>query len=562
VYNNKKWMRWRYSANELFGLGLQRLVCIKALQSFYSVVILGFQLNQEAKLVGVNPVSGHGALNLTGGEQLIDESALEVVWAGCTNQLSDELPAQQFNTWIRPLRAQLFVDDAEGAGMSPRVQLIAPNRFIEDWVKNKFLTRIEELFAQFDAGQCKVAVVAQAEKAPAFKGNAPARVSVARPALVASEQSIEQQSPSGFAPQETPVIQRVQAPAIITSAAEHSLKSNLNSAFTFDSFVEGKSNQLALAAAQQVAENPGGSYNPLFIYGGVGLGKTHLMHAVGNALRVRKPDAKIVYLHSERFVADMVKALQLKAIDEFKQFYRSVDALLIDDIQFFAGKERSQEEFFHTYNALLERGQQMILTCDRYPKEINGVEERLKSRFGWGLTVAVEPPELETRVAILINKAEQAGMDLSRDAAFFIAQRIRSNVRELEGALKRVMAHAQFSGRVIDIDLIRESLKDLLALQDKLVTIDNIQRVVADYYKLKMSDLLSKRRSRSVARPRQVAMALAKDLTNYSLPEIGESFGGRDHTTVLHACRKIKELEAIDRDMERDLKNLYRTLSN
>jgi chromosomal replication initiator protein len=236
--------------------------------------------------------------------------------------------------------------------------------------------------------------------------------------------------------------------------------------------------------------------------------------------------------------------------------------LLIDDIQFFAGKERSQEEFFHTYNALLERGQQMILTCDRYPKEINGVEERLKSRFGWGLTVAVEPPELETRVAILINKAEQAGMDLSRDAAFFIAQRIRSNVRELEGALKRVMAHAQFSGRVIDIDLIRESLKDLLALQDKLVTIDNIQRVVADYYKLKMSDLLSKRRSRSVARPRQVAMALAKDLTNYSLPEIGESFGGRDHTTVLHACRKIKELEAIDRDMERDLKNLYRTLSN
>jgi chromosomal replication initiator protein len=562
VYNNKKWMRWRYSANELFGLGLQRLGGIKALQSFYSVVILGFQLNQEAKLVGVNPVSGHGALNLTGGEQLIDENALEVVWAGCTNQLSDELPAQQFNTWIRPLRAQLFVDDAEGAGMSPRVQLIAPNRFIEDWVKNKFLTRIEELFAQFDAGQCKVAVVAQAEKAPAFKGNAPARVSVARPALVASEQSIEQQSPSGFAPQETPVIQRVQAPAIITSAAEHSLKSNLNSAFTFDSFVEGKSNQLALAAAQQVAENPGGSYNPLFIYGGVGLGKTHLMHAVGNALRVRKPDAKIVYLHSERFVADMVKALQLKAIDEFKQFYRSVDALLIDDIQFFAGKERSQEEFFHTYNALLERGQQMILTCDRYPKEINGVEERLKSRFGWGLTVAVEPPELETRVAILINKAEQAGMDLSRDAAFFIAQRIRSNVRELEGALKRVMAHAQFSGRVIDIDLIRESLKDLLALQDKLVTIDNIQRVVADYYKLKMSDLLSKRRSRSVARPRQVAMALAKDLTNYSLPEIGESFGGRDHTTVLHACRKIKELEAIDRDMERDLKNLYRTLSN
>ena len=527
---------------------------------------MGFHLNQEAKLVGLNPIAGHGALNLTGGEQLIDESALEVVWAGCLKHLSDELPAQQFNTWIRPLRAQLFVDDADNAVMSQRVQLIAPNRFIEDWVQNKFLTRIEELFAQLEAGHCAVAVVAQAEKAPAFQGSSPGRATAIRPttrsAVTSSEQIAEHQSPSGFVPQETPVIQRIQAPAIITSAAEHSLKSNLNSAFTFDSFVEGKSNQLALAAAQQVAENPGGSNNPLFIYGGVGLGKTHLMHAVGNALRVRKPDAKIVYLHSERFVADMVKALQLKAIDEFKQFYRSVDALLIDDIQFFAGKERSQEEFFHTYNALLERGQQMILTCDRYPKEINGVEERLKSRFGWGLTVAVEPPELETRVAILINKAEQAGMDLSRDAAFFIAQRIRSNVRELEGALKRVMAHAQFSGRVIDIDLIRESLKDLLALQDKLVTIDNIQRVVADYFKLKMSDLLSKRRSRSVARPRQIAMALAKDLTNYSLPEIGESFGGRDHTTVLHACRKVKELEGTDRDVERDLKNLYRTLSN
>jgi chromosomal replication initiator protein len=347
----------------------------------------------------------------------------------------------------------------------------------------------------------------------------------------------------------------------ITSAAEKSLQSNLNANFTFENFVEGKSNQLAFAAAQQVAENPGGSYNPLFIYGGVGLGKTHLMHAVGNAMRVENPSAKIVYLHSERFVADMVKALQLKAIDEFKRFYRSVDALLIDDIQFFSGKERSQEEFFHTYNALLEGGQQMILTCDRYPKEMDGVEERLKSRFGWGLTVAVEPPELETRVAILINKAQQVGVTLSRDAAFFIAQRIRSNVRELEGVLKRVMAHAQFSGRDIDIDLIRESLKDLLALQDKLVTIDNIQRVVADQYKLKMSDLLSKRRSRSIARPRQVAMFIAKELTNHSLPEIGEAFGGRDHTTVLHACRKVRELEIVDTELKRDLKSLFRALS-
>lgn len=565
--------------------------------------VLGRGLEQGLK-PSVEPSVGQSVAHLAGGEQLIDDSALEAIWASCTNQLSDELPAQQYNTWIRPLRAQLFVGDLDGSDLPQRVQLIAPNRFIEDWVKNKFLSRIAELFSQFNGSQCAVAVVAQAEKAPAFKAQASGvhgsgqsvsdsnnttntnnyananysnrgfeqhgrsgdsvlpSVAATSVGLNAAAPSIERPLESGFAPQDGSVIQRISAPAIITSAAENSLKSNLNNAFTFDSFVEGKSNQLALAAAQQVAENPGGSYNPLFIYGGVGLGKTHLMHAVGNALRVRKPDAKIVYLHSERFVADMVKALQLKAIDEFKQFYRSVDALLIDDIQFFAGKDRSQEEFFHTYNALLERGQQMILTCDRYPKEINGVEERLKSRFGWGLTVAVEPPELETRVAILINKAEQAGMDLSRDAAFFIAQRIRSNVRELEGALKRVMAHAQFSGRVIDIDLIRESLKDLLALQDKLVTIDNIQRVVADYYKLKMSDLLSKRRSRSVARPRQVAMSLAKELTNYSLPEIGESFGGRDHTTVLHACRKVKELEATDRDVERDLKHLYRTLSN
>ena len=499
-------------------------------------------------------VSGNGPM---------DFNALQAIWIDCSKQLSDELPPQQFNTWIRPLKIQFFANDAIlGDGVSQRIQLVAPNRFIEDWVQGKFLARIESLFAELGVDHCSVAVVSQSEKPPAFKASANTVAVNSReqtsPAVLASFATSSLVIPT---PQ-VQAITRISAPEIITSAAENSLKSNLNSAFTFDSFVEGKSNQLALAAAQQVAENPGGSYNPLFIYGGVGLGKTHLMHAVGNALRERKPDAKIVYLHSERFVADMVKALQLKAIDEFKQFYRSVDALLIDDIQFFSGKDRSQEEFFHTYNALLKRGQQMILTSDRYPKEIDGVEERLKSRFGWGLTVAVEPPELETRVAILINKAEQVGMDLSRDAAFFIAQRIRSNVRELEGALKRVMAHAQFSGRVIDIDLIRESLKDLLALQDKLVTIDNIQRVVADYYKLKMSDLLSKRRSRSVARPRQVAMALAKELTNYSLPEIGESFGGRDHTTVLHACRKVKELEKIDREVERDLKHLYRTLSS
>lgn len=541
----------------------------------------------------VSRFSQHQYGETANSDSLLSFDAIQSIWSSCANRLSAELPAQQFNTWIRPLKVKLFshshsphshsphsapanpnaFDSSQGTdiasvGAGQQVQLLAPNRFIEDWVKSKFLARIEELFVEFGGGHCSVAVIAQAESAPIFREQQRSIAAQPDQPLIGDrvESVVADPTPARtrdiILPDAPQILRPLAAPAIITSAAEHSLKSNLNSAFTFDTFVEGKSNQLALAAAQQVAENPGGSYNPLFIYGGVGLGKTHLMHAVGNAMRERKPDAKIVYLHSERFVADMVKALQLKAIDEFKQFYRSVDALLIDDIQFFAGKDRSQEEFFHTYNALLERGQQMILTCDRYPKEIDGVEERLKSRFGWGLTVAVEPPELETRVAILINKAEQTGMDLSRDAAFFIAQRIRSNVRELEGALKRVMAHAQFSGRVIDIDLIRESLKDLLALQDKLVTIDNIQRVVADYYKLKMSDLLSKRRSRSVARPRQIAMALAKELTNYSLPEIGEAFGGRDHTTVLHACRKVKELEQSDREVERDLKNLFRTLSN
>lgn len=468
----------------------------------------------------------------------------QVLWEKCLGCLQEELPAQQFNTWIRPLT--LNIPDgqpAEPEDTSNNIQLLAPNRFVKDWVSDKFLDRIVELFQQISGKRCSVTVesgtLSAAVKLPPVdmpKVNAPVIESTTRVQVVPDTRN------SG-----------------VEGGLNH--QSNINETFTFSSFVEGKSNQLALAASRQVAENPGSSYNPLFIYGGVGLGKTHLMHAVGNALRQQKPNAKIIYLHSERFVADMVKALQLNAINDFKRFYRSVDALLIDDIQFFAGKERSQEEFFHTFNALLEGGQQMILTCDRYPKEIDGLEERLKSRFGWGLTVAVEPPELETRVAILIKKALQAKVELPTDSAFFIAQRLRSNVRELEGALKRVIASAHFTGRPIDIDLIRESLRDLLALQDKLVTIDNIQRVVSEYYKVKLSELLSKRRSRSIARPRQVAMALAKELTSHSLPEIGEAFGGRDHTTVLHACRKVKELQETSREISDDIKQLMRTLT-
>lgn len=348
-------------------------------------------------------------------------------------------------------------------------------------------------------------------------------------------------------------------PAVVEGSIKHS--NRLNSDFRFGNFVEGKSNQLARAAAQRVSEKPGSEYNPLFLYGDTGLGKTHLMHAVGNQIRSQNSKAKIIYVHSERFVADMVKALQLNAIADFKRVYRNVDALLIDDIQFFAGKEKSQEEFFHTFNSLLEGGQQIILTSDRYPKEIDNMEDRLKSRFGWGLTVRLEPPELETRVAILINKAQEAGVELKRDCAFFIAQKVRSNVRDLEGALKRVLANAHFFGQTITLDFVRETLRDLIAVHDRQISLDNIQRMVADYFKIKISDLLSKRRNRSVARPRQVAMALCKELTDHSLPEIGEAFGGRDHTTVLHACRKIKELCDTDLAIRDDYSNLLKALT-
>ena len=488
------------------------------------------------------------------------------LWQQCVELLRDELPAQQFNTWIRPLQVE-----AEG----DELRVYAPNRFVLDWVNEKYMGRMLELLGERASGLVPAISLLIGSR----------RSSVPRAVLTPSPSVSNYSSPSVPPPQVSapppkPPVQAEPSRASFDSMAgaassvapvrsernvqvEGGLKhtSYLNRTFTFDNFVEGKSNQLARAAAWQVADNPKHGYNPLFLYGGVGLGKTHLMHAVGNHLLAKNPNAKVVYLHSERFVADMVKALQLNAINEFKRFYRSVDALLIDDIQFFAKKERSQEEFFHTFNALLEGGQQVILTSDRYPKEIEGLEERLKSRFGWGLTVAVEPPELETRVAILMKKADQAKVDLPHDAAFFIAQRIRSNVRELEGALKRVIAHSHFMGRDITIELIRESLKDLLALQDKLVSIDNIQRTTAEYYKIKISDLLSKRRSRSIARPRQVAMALSKELTNHSLPEIGVAFGGRDHTTVLHACRKIAELRESDADIREDYKNLLRTLT-
>ncbi len=505
-----------------------------------------------------------------------------LVWEKCVNCLQEELPSQQFNTWIKPLKAE-----HRQAPDTGDLCLYAPNRFVKEWVNDKFLERISELVSEVStADDCRVvleiglpkrtngAAVEQLMRAgsdplrpltvePTRSRDTANKPSVGvsspgqAPAAPGTEQQRDyQQEPrkAGFRSSSAPNRQ-----VEVEGAIRH--QNYLVDHYTFDNFVEGKSNQLALAAAGQVAENPGGSYNPLFLYGGVGLGKTHLMHAVGNALLRRNPEAKVVYLHSERFVADMVKALQLNAINDFKRYYRSVDALLIDDIQFFAGKERSQEEFFHTFNALLEGGQQMILTCDRYPKEIEGLEERLKSRFGWGLTVAVEPPELETRVAILMKKATQARIELPPDAAFFIAQRIRSNVRELEGALKRVIASAHFTSKPIDVDLIKDSLKDLLALQDKQVSLDNIQRTVAEYYKIKVSDLMSKRRSRSVARPRQVAMALAKELTNHSLPEIGDSFGGRDHTTVLHACRKIRELRETDSDIREDYKNLLRSLT-
>lgn len=441
------------------------------------------------------------------------------LWKSCVHQLESELTEQQLNTWIRPLHAIEQNGD---------VTLLAPNRFVLDWVQDHFLERIDELIYTDNKNNHHVMLEIGSNDKP-----------VRSAALSNPKANVE-----------------------VAAAKLQQYRHNLNPNFTFDTFVEGKSNQLPKAAAVQVSNHPGDAYNPLLIYGGVGLGKTHLLHAIGNQMLDNDPSVKVVYLHSERFVADMVKALQHNAISEFKRYYRSVDALLIDDIQFFAGKERSQEEFFHTFNTLLEGQRQVILTCDRYPKEVEGLEERLKSRFGWGLTQAIEPPELETRVAIMQRKAELLNVALPSEVAFFIGKRIRSNIRELEGALRRVIANAQFTGSAITLDFAKEALHDLLALQDKLVTIDNIQKTVAEYYKIRVSDLLSARRSRSITRPRQMAMSLAKELTNHSLPEIGDAFGGRDHTTVLHACRKMISLRESDTRLNDDYINLLRSLSS
>ena len=433
---------------------------------------------------------------------------MQNLWDACLRRLEQELPAQQFNTWIRPL-------SPDTGAPSDTLTLTAPNRFVLELVRERFAARIERLAAEASGRELGLRLVLARGADP-----------VARPVPSAAKPATEQ-------------------PAI------HE-RWRLNRGFTFDSFVTGKANQLARAAAIQVAENPGISYNPLFVYGGVGLGKTHLVQAIGNQVADRRPDARIRYFHAEQYVTDVVRAYQQKSFDEFKRYYHSLDLLLIDDIQFFSNKGRTQEEFFYAFNALVEAHKQIVITCDTYPKEIAGMEERLISRFGWGLTVAIEPPELEMRVAIVLKKAEAEAVPVSEEIAFFIAKHIRSNVRELEGALKKVLAFARFTGRELSLDLAKEALRDILNLNSRQVSVEGIQKTVAEYFKIKISDMHSKRRSRNVARPRQVAMALAKDLTQMSLPEIGEAFGNRDHTTVLHACRTIASLRARDTSLNRD----------
>ena len=435
------------------------------------------------------------------------------IWQQCISSLEGEISEQQLNTWILPLQAEQELNT---------LKLLAPNRFVMDWVRKNFLDRIRELITSLDDSKS---------------------ISV----------SLSIGSHAGTMPSDT-------AAAGPPPRAYRS--SGLSDSQNFRNFIEGKSNQLARAASIQISSNPGSEYNPLYIYGGVGLGKTHLMHAIGNQIRENNPEANILYVNCERFVSDMVKALQHSRMNDFKNSYRSLDALLIDDIQFLADKNRSQEEFFHTFNSLHEARAQMVITCDRFPKEIEGLEDRIRSRLGWGLAVDIKPADLETRVAILKSKAEQADADVPDDVAFFIAERFKSNIRELEGALKRVVAHARFTGQAITQEFARQALKELLAVQDKPITIDNIQKLVAEYFKIRVADLLSSRRTRSITRPRQIAMALSKLLTRHSLPEIGSAFGGRDHTTVLHACRKIEELRGEDRRIDEDVEILERMLSN
>lgn len=450
------------------------------------------------------------------------------LWAQCLDRLAHDLPEQQLNTWLRPLHAE------EGGG---RLRLLAPNRFVLDRVKTHYLDRIEEL-ATYLVAPASIEIVLEI--------GSQTRVD---PSVSHVDTADPLDPPGGRGEQGA------------TRRLGPKVDSRLNNNFTFTTFVQGNSNRLAKAAALQVAANPGSTYNPLFIYGDVGLGKTHLMHAVGNQMRETDPNARVVYMHSEKFVDDMVRALQHGAINDFKRYYRNLDGLLIDDIQFLAGKDRSQEEFFYTFNALLEGQSQVILTSDRYPKEVEGLEERLKSRFGSGLTVPIEPPELETRVAILRSKSEQANVQLPNEVAFFVAKRIRANIRELEGALRRIIATATLTGKPITLEFVKETLKDLISVADKMITLDNIQRTVSEYYKIRHADLISTRRARAIARPRQIAMALAKELTEHSLPEIGRAFGGRDHTTVIHACRRIADLRKSDSQVEEDYNNLVRTLS-
>ncbi len=465
---------------------------------------------------------------------------MEVLWQRCLERLHDSISNQLFNMWIRPLQVEPTAD---------MLNLYAPNQFVREWVQKNYLPLIEGIVSDILPNQVVSVNI--------IVGSLGLATGTAASVKTDNNNSNRKKEVVNG-------VIKVVAPDVYEQRRQrrHSYHIPLNPDFNFTRFVSGKSNQLAVAAAKQVTENLGSSYNPLFIYGSVGLGKTHLMQAIGNAVQVLNPEAKIVYLSSERYVSEMVRAIQTNSMDSFKEFYRSCDLLLIDDIQFFAGKDRSQEEFFHTFNTLLEGRQQMIFTCDRYPREINGLEDRLKSRFGWGLTVAVEPPELETRVAILISKAEQVNLDLPQEVAFFIGKRLRSNVRELEGALKRVIAHIHFTGQALTVEVVKEALRDLLSLQERSITIENIQKTVADYFKLRTSDLISQRRTRSLARPRQMAMALTKELTSHSLPEIGAAFGGRDHTTVMHACRKVKELMGIDSVFAEDFKNLMRTLSS